>query len=51
MSKEEEKYISVTVTLPKEYVDFLLQFMRQKDLNRSQVVRMALRELMTKGGK
>lgn len=51
MVPQEEKYISVTVTLPKEYVDFLLKYMRQNDLNRSQVIRMALRELMTKGGK
>lgn len=49
MSKQEEKFVSVTVTLPQEYVDFLLKYMRQNDLNRSQVVRTALRKLMTEG--
>lgn len=49
MSKPEEQYESVTVTLPKEYTDFLKKYMKEKDLNRSQVIRVALRKLMTEG--
>lgn len=49
MNKQEDQYVSVTVTLPQEYVDFIKQQMKQKDQNRSQVVRAALRKLMTEG--
>lgn len=49
MSKPQEKYITITVTLPQEYIDFLKKQMKEKDQNRSQVVRAALRKLMTEG--
>jgi Arc/MetJ-type ribon-helix-helix transcriptional regulator len=48
-NKKEEGYITITVTLPQEYIDFLKQQMKLKDQNRSQVIRAALRKLMTEG--
>ena len=45
---QEEKYISVTVTLPEDYVEFLDKVQSEDDMNRSQVVRAAIRELKSK---
>lgn len=43
----EEKYISITITLPEDYIEWLEQQMVEKDLNRSQIIRAAIRQLQT----
>lgn len=44
---DNKEYVNITVTLPKEYAAFLRAYMTQNDMNRSQVVRLGLRRLMT----
>lgn len=41
----EEKFISITISFPEEMIKFLDQEAARNDLNRSQVVRMAVRNM------